>query len=380
MERITIGFFGDRNAGKSSFLNALTGQNISVVSDVKGTTTDPVRKAMELLPLGAVTLIDTPGMDDIGALGEKRVEKTMQILREIDLAVLVTTAGAPRTDTEQTLLAQLTEKKIPHIIVANKADLCPNATEGIPVCSLTGDGMEAFLAELVRLAPQQNRFLVRHLIPQGSTVVLVIPIDEAAPKDRIILPQQQVLRELLDHACTVLCCQPSEIAETLARLRTTPDLVICDSQAFRQVAEILPESVCLTSFSILFAAYKGNLADLTAGAKAMKHLQDGDRVLICEGCTHKRQCGDIGTVKIPRMIESYSGAKPDFTFVSGRDFPEDLSPYKLMVHCGGCMLTAADVKSRLHAAKAAGVPAVNYGVLLAEANGILSRSLEIFGH
>ena len=382
-ERPHIAFFGRRNAGKSSVVNAVTNQRVSVVSDTLGTTTDPVKKAMELLPLGPVVIIDTPGFDDEGALGELRVERTREVLRKTDIAVLVADAAAGLTAADEALLSEFREKNLPHIIAYNKRDLLeaiPAAKENeIFISALTGEGigeLKERLAVLIK-SDTKEKVIVSDLVNPGDTVILVIPIDESAPKGRIILPQQQTLRELLDHHCSVICCQDTELHETLERLSEKPALVITDSQAFKRVAADTPEDIPMTSFSILFARYKGGLDGLMRGAEALRSLNDGDKVLISEGCTHHRQCGDIGTVKLPGWIRDYSGAQVDFSFTSGGTFPESLSGYRLIVHCGGCMLNEKEMKHRRQAARRAGVPMVNYGVAIAEMNGILDRALEV---
>ncbi len=387
-DRLHIGFFGIRNAGKSSIVNAVTGQELSVVSPVGGTTTDPVRKAMELLPLGPVVIIDTPGIDDSGSLGSLRVKKTKQILNETDIAVLVTDCTKPRSDSDRELISLFEEKKLPYITVLNKADLSEKRgikeINTIYASAVTGEGIEAIKNRLGEFASasEKQKFIVSDLLSSGDTAVLVIPIDAAAPKGRIILPQQQVLRELLDMHCTVIACQDTELISTLSRLSDNPKLIITDSQAFAKVARDTPDDIPLTSFSILFARYKGRLNALVRGASALSKLSDGDRVLISEGCTHHRQCGDIGTVKLPAMIRSFCGAEPDFSFTSGRDFPDFSSGdpgYSLIVHCGGCMLNEREMQSRIDAAKRAGIPVVNYGVAIAHMNGILRRSLAPLG-
>ncbi|MBQ1935861.1 MAG: [Clostridia bacterium] len=351
-----------------------------VVSDIPGTTTDPVSKAMELLPLGPVVIIDTPGLDDEGTLGELRIQKTRQVLAKTDIAVLVIDAQKGISKQDQELLNLFEERKLPHLLVFNKADLISSRSEkGIYVSAQTREGIDILKERLGALAPnKQNKCIVMDKLPDGATVVLVIPIDEAAPKGRIILPQQLTLRELLDHHCTVVSCQDTELKETLNRLKLSPDLIITDSQAFGRVAKATPCGVPLTSFSILFARYKGDLATLVKGAALLSSLKDNDPVLICEGCTHHRQCNDIGTVKLPAWIEAHCGAKPKFSFTSGGTFPEDLTPYRLVVHCGGCMLNEAEMQHRIQTAREAGVPIVNYGIAIAQMNGILKRSLEIF--
>ena len=381
-ERPHIAFFGRRNAGKSSVVNAFTNQNISVVSDTLGTTTDPVKKAMELLPLGPVVIIDTPGFDDVGALGELRVERTREVLRKTDIAVLVVDAAVGLTEADEALVSEFKDRKLPYLIAYNKSDLLkviPAAGEReLYLSALTGDGIDELkrrLAEAVK-SEEKEKKIVADLVDPGDTVILVIPIDGSAPKGRIILPQQQTLRELLDHHCTVLCCQPEELRGAIANLSKKPALVITDSQAFGRVSRDVPQEIPMTSFSVLFARYKGSLGELIRGAFALAELSDGDKVLISEGCTHRRQCGDIGTVKLPAWIEAYCKARPDFSFTSGGTFPDDLSPYRLIIHCGGCMLNEKEMQYRQRAAHSAGVPMVNYGVAIAQMNGILDRALK----
>lgn len=381
-ERIHIGFFGLRNAGKSSLVNAVTGQELSVVSDVLGTTTDPVKKAMELLPLGAVVIIDTPGFDDTGYLGEKRVQKTRKVLASTDIAVLVVDAEKGIGEEDKILIELFKERKIPYVVAYNKSDLTSpsikNSNE-IAVSAKTGKNINE-LKELIGslYKDKQEKFILADLVEAGDTAVLVTPIDASAPKGRLILPQQQTLRELLDLHCTAIVCQPEELKNTLASLSKKPKLVITDSQAFGKVSKDTPEDINLTSFSILFARYKGDLEALVRGAATLKSLKDGDKVLISEGCTHHRQCGDIGTVKLPNWIRQYTGKNIDFSFTSGGDFPEDLSQFSLVVHCGGCMLNDREMGYRINTAKAEGVPIVNYGVLIAHIHGILKRSLSPF--
>lgn len=383
-ERVHIAFFGRRNVGKSSLVNAFTGQELAVVSDVRGTTTDPVYKAMELLPLGPVQIIDTPGFDDEGALGEKRVQKTRQVLAKTDLAILVADAAAPLDEEERALLERIRGRGIPCLTVYNKADLLdtiPEATKDtIWVSAKTGLHITALKEKAAALAarPGEGRPLVSDLLGSGDVAVLVVPIDKAAPKGRLILPQQQVIRDALEAGASALVCRDTELAQTLDKLAAPPRMVITDSQAFAQVSKIVPESVPLTSFSILMARYKGDLPLEVAGAAALRTLRDGDAVLIAEGCTHHRQCDDIGTVKLPRWVREYTGVQPDFHFCSGGEFPEDLTPYRLVIHCGGCMLGEREMQHRLHAAEAQGVPVVNYGVAIAQMNGILRRTLAPF--
>lgn len=383
-ERLHIGFFGMRNAGKSTLVNAVTGQQLSVVSDVKGTTTDPVKKAMELLPLGPVVIIDTPGLDDDGTLGELRVQKARQVLSYADIAVLVVDATVGLSFEDNALITLFEKQGIPYLIAYNKADEL-SARPPLPVNALyvsgkTGEDIHKLKEAIAKLTKPtaHNRKIVSDLLAPGDVVVLVTPIDEAAPKGRLILPQQQTMRDILDAHGIFITCQDTELKDTLAALKTPPKLVITDSQAFKKVAEDTPDTIPLTSFSILFARYKGDLKTLVKGAKMLKSLKDGDRVLISEGCTHHRQCNDIGTVKLPGWIEQFSGVKPDYRFTSGGEFPEDLSEYKLIVHCGGCMLNGKEMERRIHAAEDAQIPMVNYGVAIAQMTGILKRSLQPF--
>lgn len=383
-ERLHIGFFGMRNAGKSRLVNAFTGQSLSVVSDVRGTTTDPVRKAMELLPLGPVVVIDTPGLDDEGALGELRVKKAREILTKTDAAVLVVDSEAGLSAEDKELVKLFEERKLPYIIAFNKADLLAErpalGANALYVSAATGENVNTLKNKLGEFAEslKNEKHIVSDLLSAGDIVVLVIPVDAAAPKGRLILPQQQVMREILDARCSFVGCQPEELAGVLKSLGKKPCLVITDSQAFGRVSRDVPADIPLTSFSILFARYKGELAELVKGAAALSKLRDGDRVLISEGCTHHRQCGDIGTVKMPRWIEEFSGAKPEYVFTSGGEFPEELSGFAAAVHCGGCMLNEKEMHRRVAAAKAAGVPIVNYGIAIAHMHGILDRSLELF--
>ena len=382
-ERVHIGFFGLRNAGKSSLVNKITGQELSVVSDVKGTTTDPVRKTMELLPIGPVVIIDTPGLDDIGELGQKRIEKTREILGLTDIAVLVTDASSSFTSEEKELVELFKAKDIPYVVVYNKSDLVegdikPVEGNSIVVSSKTGENI-CELKELIgKLAAdsKEEKYLISDLLHEGDMTVLVIPIDESAPKGRLILPQQLVMRDLLDHGFAFASCRPDELADTLSSFKKAPALVVTDSQAFAEVSKIVPNDVALTSFSILMARYKGELTRLVEGANKLSELKDGSRVLISEGCTHHRQCNDIGTVKLPKLIRKFTGREIELDFTSGREFPTDLSSYDLIVHCGGCMLNDKEMQRRVRTAVEAGVPIVNYGVAIAKMNGILDRSLE----
>lgn len=383
-DRLHIGFFGKRNAGKSSLCNAVTGQELSVVSDVRGTTTDPVRKAMELLPLGPVVIIDTPGLDDEGELGELRVKRTRQVLNYVDLAVLTVDATIGMSDAERELCEIFKNKNIPYVIAYNKSDLLsaiPQPSENeIYVSALSGVNINELkdkMAALVKASDEQ-KFIVGDLIEPNDKIILVVPIDKAAPKGRLILPQQQTIRDILDSGATALVCRDTELQGLLASLPQKPRMVITDSQAFGKVAKIVPRDVELTSFSILFARYKGNLRDAVRGAAMLDKLQDGDKILISEGCTHHRQCGDIGTVKLPKWISDYTGKQLEFEFTSGRDFPEDLSPYALVIHCGGCMLTEREMQYRARHASDSGIPMSNYGIIIAHTHGILRRSLEPF--
>ncbi len=381
-ERLHIGFFGLRNAGKSSLVNAVTGQALAVVSDVKGTTTDPVRKAMELKPLGPVVIIDTPGLDDEGELGSLRVEKAREILAKTDIAVLVVDASAGLGPLDGELLETLGQRKIPWVIAYNKCDL-PTAMpegEGLRVSAKTGMGIETLKERLGDFARSMKRekLLCSDLFAPGDPVVLVTPIDESAPKGRMILPQQLVLRDVLDHHGIAVVCQTGELKGVLASLGQKPALVITDSQTFQAVSADTPEEIPLTSFSILMARYKGELGPLIRGAEVLKTLKDGDPVLISEGCTHHRQCGDIGTVKLPAWIRRHCGSSPEFSFTSGGEFPKDPGKYRVVVHCGGCMLNEAEMRHRTEVCARAGVPMVNYGIAIAAMNGILERSIAPF--
>ena len=380
-ERVHITLFGLRNAGKSSLVNALTGQDLAVVSPIKGTTTDPVKKAMELLPLGPVLLTDTPGLDDAGDLGALRVKKAAAALAHTDLALHVVDAAQGLTDLDEAMLAQYRDRGLPFLCVMNKADLLPetppDTDDTLYVSAMAGQGIAALKQKLGEFAPQlqKEKRLLADLVDPGDAVVLVIPIDASAPKGRLILPQQMVLRELLDCRCSAVCCQPEELAGVLCGLREPPRLVVTDSQAFARVAPLVPEEIALTSFSILFARYKGDLAQQLEGARTLETLRDGDTVLIAEGCTHHRQCGDIGTEKLPAWIRAFSGAEPAFRFTSGGEFPQDLLGVRLVVHCGGCMLNEQEMQSRLARAKAQGVPVVNYGLAIAHMHGLLARAV-----
>lgn len=380
-ERVHIGFFGKRNAGKSSLLNAVTGQELAVVSPVEGTTTDPVYKAMELLPLGPVMLIDTPGFDDEGQLGELRVKKTVQVLEKTDIAVLVAEAGRGLVTCDEELITLFREREIPYIIVFNKSDSNGtvednNITDVIYASAITGAGVRELKEKLAVMLPdREERRLAADLVKPLDVVVLVVPIDSAAPKGRLILPQQQTIRDLLEAGAIPLVTRESELAESFAKLREKPALVITDSQAFAEVAAIVPREIPLTSFSILMARYKGFLKLAIEGASAIDRLRDGDKVLIAEGCTHHRQCDDIGTVKIPRFLKKYTGKELVIETSSGAGFPEDLTPYALIIHCGGCMLNEREVLRRMRFADRQGVPVTNYGIAIAKMKGILERSI-----
>lgn len=383
-ERVHIAFFGRRNAGKSSLVNAFTGQDLAIVSAVKGTTTDPVSKAMELLPLGPVQIIDTPGLDDEGELGTLRVQRTKLVLRKTDLAILVADATAPLGETEQALLDLCRARNIPWILVRSKADLLEAIPEAgadtIYVSAKTGYHIHELkeLAARLALGTENRRPLVSDLLQPGDTAVLVVPIDKAAPKGRLILPQQQVIRDALEAGAAALVCRETELKTALQGLNAPPKLVVTDSQVFGKVAQIVPESVPLTSFSILMARCKGDLALTVAGAAAVRNLKDGDRVLIAEGCTHHRQCEDIGTVKIPRWLAESTGRTLQYDFCSGVEFPENLTPYALVVHCGGCTLNPKEMAARQRLAVDQAVPITNYGVLIAAVHGILPRTLQPF--
>ena len=367
-ERIHISFFGKRNAGKSSLVNAVTGQNLSVVSDVLGTTTDPVKKAMELLPLGPVVIIDTPGFDDEGTLGEMRVEKTKEILSKTHIAVLVCDNNTTDKGYEE-FASLVKEKNIPYIVAHNKSDLMETVPET--------KGNEIWVSATKNIKTP-DKPLLGDLVTKEDIIILVTPIDESAPKGRLILPQQQTIRDILDNHCICMVCQTENLKSTIDSLKQKPKMIITDSQAFGPVSKIVPADIPLTSFSILFARYKGDLLSQVKGAAMLSKLNDGDTILISEGCTHHRQCGDIGTVKLPNWIKEFSGADIKFDFTSGGEFPKDLKKYKLIVHCGACMLNSQEMKSRLELAEKSDIPMTNYGVAIAHTKGILKRSLEVF--
>ena len=382
-DRVHIGIFGRRNAGKSSIINAITGQELAIVSDIEGTTTDPVSKAMELLPLGPVVIIDTPGLDDSGALGEMRIKKTYQVLNKTDIALLVVDSCVGMTESDFAILEKIREKKIPCLTVFNKSDISGmsvNTENEISVSTVTGENIHELKERIARIVPQNimEYPIIADKVKSGDCVVMVVPIDKAAPKGRIILPQQNTLRELLDSGCTAVVCRDSELEHTLDTMSKPPKFVITDSQVFGKVSKIVPENICLTSFSILFARHKGNIFELVKGVKKLDTLSDNDIVLISEGCTHHRQCGDIGTVKLPAWIKKYTGRDIKFEFTSGTEFPAELSKYSMIIHCGGCMLNEREMKYRIKCAADASIPITNYGMTIAYVNGILKKSLEIF--
>ena len=389
-DRVHIGFFGKRNAGKSSIVNKVTGQELAVVSDVKGTTTDPVSKAMELLPMGPVVIIDTPGIDDEGHLGELRVRKAKQVLNRVDVAVLVVDATVGKTSVDEELIRIFKEKEIPYLVVYNKADLLKNQTErihgeensevSIYASAATGQNIYELKEKIATLAVTDDLKLrlAGDLLKPSDFVILVVPIDKAAPKGRLILPQQQTIRDVLEAGAAAIVIKENELKNTLNTLGKKPKLVITDSQAFARVSEETPEDIWLTSFSILFARLKGNLKTTAAGAAALDKLKDGDKILISEGCTHHRQCDDIGTVKLPRWIRNYTGKELGFEYSSGREFPEDVTKYSLIVHCGGCMLNEREMRYRQKCAADQEIPITNYGIAIAYMQGILKRCVEMF--
>ena len=379
-ERVHIGFFGRRNAGKSSVVNAVTNQQISVVSDVKGTTTDPVTKTMELLPMGPVVIIDTPGFDDEGALGEQRVKRTKEVLNRVDVAVLIVDSTAGKTAADNELVGIFKSKQIPYVIAYNKCDLTEKRfDDGLAVSATENININLLKETIARLGKTGNdRVICSDLVDEGDLVVLVIPIDTAAPKGRLILPQQQTIRDILDAGASALVVRDTELASLLGTIGADPKLVITDSQVFNKVKDIVPETIPLTSFSILMARYKGFLETAVKGAAAIDTLRDGDKVLIAEGCTHHRQCDDIGTVKIPRWLKARTQKDIIIETASGKGFPDDLSPYKLIIHCGGCMLNEKEVSYRRKLAEDSGVPFTNYGTAIAYMQGILKRTLSVF--
>ena len=393
-DRVHIGFFGRRNAGKSSIVNKVTGQELAVVSDVKGTTTDPVSKAMELLPMGPVVIIDTPGIDDEGHLGELRVRKAKQVLNRVDVAVLVVDATVGKTSVDEELIHIFKEKEIPYLVVYNKADLLKtkdgnrlssdnnlnqNTEQSIYASAATGQNIYELKEKIASLAvtDELKLRLVGDLLEPSDFAILVVPIDKAAPKGRLILPQQQTIRDVLEAGAAAIVIKEDELSNTLETLGKKPKLVITDSQVFARVSEETPEDIWLTSFSILFARFKGNLKTAAAGAAALDRLKDGDKILISEGCTHHRQCDDIGTVKLPRWIRNYTGKELEFEYSSGRDFPEDVTKYSLIVHCGGCMLNEREMRYRQKCALDQEIPITNYGIAIAYMQGILKRCVEM---
>ena len=397
-DRVHIGFFGRRNAGKSSIVNKETGQELAVVSDVKGTTTDPVSKAMELLPMGPVVIIDTPGIDDEGHLGELRVRKAKQVLNRVDVAVLVVDATLGKTSVDEELIHIFKEKEIPYLVVYNKSDLLPEKKEGLShekpdqkadtitqepfiyASAATGENIYELKEKIASLAVTDDLKLrlVGDLLEPSDFAILVVPIDKAAPKGRLILPQQQTIRDVLEAGAAAIVIKENELSNALKTLGKKPKLVITDSQVFAKVSKETPEDIWLTSFSILFARFKGNLKTAAAGAAAIDRLKDGDKILISEGCTHHRQCDDIGTVKLPRWIRNYTGKDLEFEYSSGREFPEDVTKYSLIVHCGGCMLNEREMRYRQKCALDQEIPITNYGIAIAYMQGILKRCVEMF--
>lgn len=397
-DRVHIGFFGRRNAGKSSIVNKVTGQELAVVSDVKGTTTDPVSKAMELLPMGPVVIIDTPGIDDEGHLGELRVRKAKQVLNRVDVAVLVVDATLGKTSVDEELIHIFKEKEIPYLVVYNKLDLLPEKKEGLShekpdqkadtitqepfiyASAATGENIYELKEKIASLAVTDDLKLrlVGDLLEPSDFAILVVPIDKAAPKGRLILPQQQTIRDVLEAGAAAIVIKENELSNALKTLGKKPKLVITDSQVFAKVSKETPEDIWLTSFSILFARFKGNLKTAAAGAAAIDRLKDGDKILISEGCTHHRQCDDIGTVKLPRWIRNYTGKDLEFEYSSGREFPEDVTKYSLIVHCGGCMLNEREMRYRQKCALDQEIPITNYGIAIAYMQGILKRCVEMF--
>ncbi|MGO5358503.1 [FeFe] hydrogenase H-cluster maturation GTPase HydF [Anaerofustis sp. LCP19S3_F7] len=378
--RIHIGIFGRRNAGKSSIINAITGQELAIVSDVKGTTTDPVSKSMEMLPLGPVTIIDTPGLDDEGMLGKKRIEKAYQVLNKTDIALLIVDSSLGLSSEDKEILSLIKDKNIPYLVVMNKSDLIETKIEDenyIYVSTITKENINELKELIGKIAPKENeKVIVSDLINPSDKVILVIPIDKAAPKGRLILPQQQTIRDILDKGAVAIMCKEDELKDTISLMKEKPKLVITDSQAFERVSLDTPKDIPLTSFSILFARYKGEIDILLRGVRKVKELKDGDIILISEGCTHHRQCGDIGSEKIPKLLKKFTNKDLNFEFASGTEFPKNLDKYALVVHCGGCMLNEKEMKHRISYTNNQGLEIVNYGILLAYLNGILQRSVE----
>ena len=387
-ERVHIGFFGMRNAGKSSVVNAVTGQSLSIVSETMGTTTDPVQKAMELLPIGPVVIIDTPGLDDEGALGSMRVERAYNILRKTDIAVLIIDASIGARTQDRELISLFKERSLPYIVVYNKSDICEEKSHGgefeneLFVSAQTGENIYELKEKIAALAKPEHKKekrIIADLISPGDVVVLVVPIDSAAPKGRLILPQQQTIRDILDTGAMAIVTRESELADTLKSLSSKPRIVVTDSQAFEYVNSIVPQDVPLTSFSILFSRYKGDIVSQVAGARRLDTLKDGDTVLVSEGCTHHRQCDDIGTIKLPGWLKKYTGKTLNYEFTSGGEFPGELERYAVIIHCGGCMLNEKEMQYRLDRAAAQNVPMTNYGVAIAQMHGILKRAVAPLG-
>lgn len=390
-ERVHIGIFGKRNAGKSSLINAITGQNLAIVSEAKGTTTDPVYKAMELLPLGPVMIIDTPGIDDEGVLGSLRIQKAYQVLNKTDIALVIIDAAVGPSAEDLRLIERINTKKIPLLIVINKCETI-NEDKKTAYQALLPNGKLLFVSAEQQLnifelkeaiaqtvpADENKAQIVADLLSPSDFVVLVVPIDSAAPKGRLILPQQQTIRDILEADAAAIVVKENELTNTLQNLGKRPKLVITDSQVFKKVAAETPADILLTSFSILFARYKGNLQTAVQGVTALENLEDGDKILVGEGCTHHRQCDDIGTVKLPRWIKEYTGKNPEFIFTSGTEFPLDLSPYKMIIHCGACMLNEREMQYRIKCAADQNIPFTNYGITIAYINGILKRTVEPF--
>lgn len=377
--RVHIGIFGRRNAGKSSLMNALTGQELSIVSEHLGTTTDPVSKSMELLPMGPVVIFDTPGLDDVGDLGTLRVRKAAQVLNKTDVALVVIDPTVGIAEEETALIAKIEQKKIPYIVVYNKSDIATAPDGAISVSAATGAGINELKERIASLKMPEPPRLLEGLCAPGDVCVLVTPIDSAAPKGRMILPQQQVMREVLDNHGIAPLVQPEELKAVLGTLNVKPRIVITDSQAFGRVSRDVPEDIPLTSFSILFARQRGFLNAAIEAVKALPTLKDGDKLLICEGCTHHRQCDDIGTVKIPRWLMQNTGKQFEFEWTSGTGFPDDLSPYRMVIHCGACMLNPREVTYRMNCALDQGIPFINYGILIAALHGVLERSIRPLG-
>lgn len=390
-ERVHIGIFGKRNAGKSSLINAITGQNLAIVSEAKGTTTDPVYKAMELLPLGPVMIIDTPGIDDEGVLGSLRIQKAYQVLNKTDIALVIIDAAVGPSAEDLRLIKRINAKKIPLLIVINKCETI-NEDKKTAYQALLPNGKLLFVSAEQQLnifelkeaiaqtvpADENKAQIVADLLSPSDFVVLVVPIDSAAPKGRLILPQQQTIRDILEADAAAIVVKENELTNTLQNLGKRPKLVITDSQVFKKVAAETPADILLTSFSILFARYKGNLQTAVQGVTALENLEDGDKILVGEGCTHHRQCDDIGTVKLPRWIKEYTGKNPEFIFTSGTEFPLNLSPYKMIIHCGACMLNEREMQYRIKCAADQNIPFTNYGITIAYINGILKRTVEPF--